>query len=146
MRVEPENRSGTSGTRQAPEGPERDRVIPAEDERQMTAFHGPDDQVGDSFASLLDLRKETNALVPHGARLCDRCGDVAPVLTATPEVLDPRFQPGVADRRGTHVDTAAPRTEIESRADDRYAPRVFFFRHPGKASSADNDSPHGPRC
>ena len=35
------------------------------------------------------------------------------------ELREPLGEPGVADRRRAHVDAAAPRAEVERRADDR---------------------------
>jgi hypothetical protein len=58
-------------------------------------------------------------LVADVRRLRDSRLDVPEVDRLEAELLDSRIEAGVADRRRAHVDAAAPRTEVESRADDR---------------------------
>src|SRR6185437_5591719 len=87
---------------------------------------------GDPLARVHD-----RAEIPGGrralvGRLRDRREDVAPVVDLAPEGADPRLEPRVADRRGPHVDAAAPGAEIEPGTDDGDRAERFRSAHDGQ--------------
>ena len=68
-------------------------------------------------------------LVTGVRRLCDRSLDVAQVHVLVAELPETRCQPRVANRRRTHVNTAAPGAEVERGADDGDFAAGWLKRH-----------------
>jgi len=134
--VEPEHAALPGCAREPAERPQRDRVVAAQDERHETFVDRLRHELRDPLTGLLDLRKEPDTLVADGARLGNSRHDVTPVDTAPPELLDPRLEPRVADRRGAHVDAAAARAEVEWGTDHRDRIHRALSNHRGKASVA----------
>src|SRR5262249_3846261 len=60
VRVEPDDPAQAVGSVEAAEGPQRDRVIAAEHERDRTVAGALGDEVGDVAAGLLDLGQESS--------------------------------------------------------------------------------------
>ena len=57
-------------------------------------------------------------LVTGRRRFCDRGADIPAIHVLVAQLGDPRGQPCVPDGGRTHVNTAAPRPEVEGGADD----------------------------
>ena len=74
-------------------------------------------ETGDSLRGILDLRQEAGALVSGSRRLCNSRLDVAEIDVFVTQVGYSRGEPGIANRRRTHVNTAAPRAKVESGSD-----------------------------
>jgi hypothetical protein len=76
------------------------------------------DESSDSFTRRLDLRKETSLLVAYGGGFGHGSLDVPAIDDLMAELSDPGGEAGVANRRRTHVNTAAAGAEVERRTDD----------------------------
>jgi hypothetical protein len=133
--IHPEHAADLRAAGQAPERPEGDRVVAAEDERQPTLGLRAGNSVGDAVARAEDLGEVARALVSDGSGLGDRRLHVAEIGAIAAELLDPRLQPGVPDRRGTHVHAASARTEIEGRPDHRDGFRRHRIFHVGQTTA-----------
>jgi CheY-like chemotaxis protein len=131
VRVDPERRAGAEPRGHAAERAHRDRVVAAEDERQLPLVRRLADEVRDEPADLLDRPEVAARRTALVRRLRHRHAHVAPVGDVAAERADARFEIGIADRRGAHVDAAPAGTEVDARADDRNRLRRFLDRHGG---------------
>ena len=129
VRVDPEHAARAVEPREPPERAERHRVVAAEHERPVAVLERTDDELCDLLARLLDLRQEPRLLVAVGDGLGDGSPDVALVHRGHADLVEPRLEPRVADRRRPHVDAAAALAEIEWRTDDRNRALVGLSAH-----------------
>ena len=98
-------------------------MVAAEHQREETVTAGSLDLVCDPRAGLQDLVQEPGALSARLTCLRDRRLDVSAILDHDPSAFESLAEARVANRRRTHVDAAAARTEVERRSDDRYTGR-----------------------
>jgi hypothetical protein len=107
-------------------------VVPAEHHGKEAVLRGTRDELGDALADDLDLSQVSDALVADRRRLGDRPFDVPPVDAPAPEVLDPRGEIRIPDRRRPHVDATPTRAEVEAGADHRDRASVGLRRQGGQ--------------
>ena len=94
------------------------------------------DPGGDQLARVVDLGKESCALVAERRRFGDRGLHVPLVANLVAETDQPLLEPRVADRRRPHVDPAPTLPEIERGADDRdFALRLHAENLTGRAAT-----------
>ena len=116
MRVDPEH-PARHVVVQAGERPERNGVVPAENERQRAGSSSSAHELGDLDAGRLDRLEEPELLGAFRDRFRHRRADVSPVVARPADLLEPLVEARVPDRRGAHVDAAPVLAEIERRAD-----------------------------
>ena len=119
VRVDPEDTARPVSRREASERAERDGVVAAEHKRKLTVLAGAANDAGYALTRLHDRAEEASALIALVGCLGDRDRHVPEVDHLAPERREPLRKPGVADRRGAHVDASAPGTEVDRRTDDR---------------------------
>jgi hypothetical protein len=121
--------------RHADQRAEGARVVAAENERHRPTCCGLRNEHCQPIAEVEDLLEIPGALVALRGRLHDRRDDVADVDDAHPELLGELLvEPGVADRGRTHVDAAAPGSEVERRADHGDLARSDLRAHAAEAN------------
>src|SRR5262249_1132244 len=133
--VDPEHRAGAVRTRETTERADRDRVVAAEDERQVAALACFRDERRDAPARALDRLEVARPRVADLGRLREAGTDVAPVDADTAELLDSLLEPRVPDRRGAHVAPAPAGPQIEAGADHCDGQERLLCSHFGKATS-----------
>ena len=116
--------------REATEHAQRDRVVAAQHQRQLAGLAARCDVVGDLAADVEDLVEVLGMRVALGQPLDRALGHRAEIANADAQLREPPHEPGVADRRRTHVDTAPPLPEVERCSQDR-DPRVSGGAHCG---------------
>ena len=110
---------------EAAEGPERDEVITAENERLLTRRRRAGDDPGNSLAGLHDLRADSararrRATVASGSAALH----VAAITNLVPEAPQTLLEPGRTDRRWPHVDATPSLAEVH------VAPMIAISRLP----------------
>src|SRR5262249_33672999 len=103
---------------QAGERAHRDRVVSAEDDRQLLLRDRVADERRDVLADLLDRPEVAVGRAARVDRLRDGRAHVAPVGDVEPQLADTRLEACVPDRRGPHIDAATTWTEVQPRTDD----------------------------
>ncbi len=95
-------------------------VIAAENEWESAGGGNILHCLGELCATLRNLRKILGVLCAGGSAFLLRDRDVAQILHFIAERSNAGIQSGQSQSRWSHVDTAASRTEIERRADNRH--------------------------
>ena len=92
-------------------------MIAAEHERQLARLAARGNVIGDLAAHDEDLVEVLGVVVPGGERLDRVLGDGSQIVHADAQLGQPADEVGVADRRRSHVDTAATLPEVERGAE-----------------------------
>ena len=118
VRIDPQHADVAPRIEQARDRTHRDRVIAAQDQREVP-------QPGDLAHALAELdARGLDQIIELGARVADRAalrhrdGDIAVIGHAQAHLQQPVLEPGVADRVRPHVHTAPSGAEVHGHADD----------------------------
>ena len=134
MRVDPDDATRPVRGGHACERAERDRVIAAQNERDLSAQPRLFDELRDAVAERENLRQEARAPIVYRKRLRDRRLDVAEIVRHDAERRSKMLRElGVANRRRPHVDATATGAEIERGADQGHTP-LRLHAHGRKAN------------
>src|SRR3954447_4551246 len=119
MGVDPDSAAWAVDRSHSDEGPERDRMVAAEDERGRAGTTRALDQLRHLVAVAEDLRQVARAPVDVVGRLRSGRRDVAEVLGPDSKLFLKMFREfRISDCGRAHVDAAPTLTEVERGADD----------------------------
>ncbi len=116
--IHPDHASGsTVSPRQAAQRADRDRVVAAQHQRYLAGRDHIGHLAGKLFTGRLDRVPVARLRIALIEPLERGCAHIAAVGWPAAERLEPLGQAAVADRRGAHVDTTPPRTQVKRSPD-----------------------------